>query len=116
MSNLEKGQSETEIFQLPAPIFETYEEHTRAVLFAHRDFKEMDTEEKVRATYLHCVLKYLNRQPMNNKSLRERFGIDDRNSAMVSRIIKQAVEAKRIKPYDISAGTKAMRYIPWWVE
>lgn len=38
-----KGQflvSETEFYQLPAPIFEQTEEHTRTVLFAHRKFME----------------------------------------------------------------------------
>jgi len=34
---------------------------------------------------------------------------------MVSRIIKQATEAGIIRPYDPDAGTKAMRYIPYWV-
>ena len=51
---------------------------------------------------------------MSNTTLRSRFGIDPQNSATVSRIIKQAVEAGVIKPYDESAGTRAMRYVPHW--
>jgi predicted HTH transcriptional regulator len=113
-SGIDKVVIQTEIFQLPAPIFETYQEHTRAVLFAHREFKDMDTQERIRAAYLHSALRYLNHQPMSNSTLRERFGIDVKNSAMVSRIIKQAVEAERIKPYDEDVGAKAMRYVPWW--
>ena len=113
-SGIDKVVVQTEIYQLPAPIFEAFEEHTRTVLFAYRDFKEMDREEKVRACYLHTVLKHLNRQPMSNTTLRDRFGIDPQNSATVSRIIKQAVEAGVIKPYDESAGTRAMRYVPHW--
>lgn len=74
----------------------------------------MDIHERIRVAYLHSVLRYLNHQPMNNASLRERFGIKTKNSAMASRIIKQAVDAGRIKPYDEGAGTKAMRYVPWW--
>jgi ATP-dependent DNA helicase RecG len=113
-SGIDKIVIQTEVYQLPAPIFETYQDHTRSVLFSYREFKDMDSEERIRATYLHSALKYLNRQPMNNTSLRERFGIEDKNSAMVSRIIKQAIKAGKIKPYDENAGTKAMRYIPWW--
>lgn len=63
---------------------------------------------------MHCVLRYVNRETMNNTSLRERLGVDPKNSAMVSRIIKQAVALGRIRPYDPDAGTKAMRYVPWW--
>jgi len=113
-SGIDKVVVQTEIYQLPAPIFEAFEEHTRTVLFAYREFKEMDREEKVRACYLHTVLKHLNRQSMSNTTLRDRFGIDPQNSATVSRIIKQAVEAGVIKPYDESAGTRAMRYVPHW--
>ncbi len=113
-SGVDKVVMQTELYQLPAPIFETFQDHTRAVLFAHREFREMDIQERIRATYLHSVLRYLNRQPMNNATLRARFGIDAKNSAMVSRIIKQAVDAGRIKPYDEKAGAKAMRYVPWW--
>ncbi|HBY9741097.1 MULTISPECIES: ATP-binding protein [Klebsiella] len=113
-SGIDKVVIETEIYQLPAPHFEVYQDHTKVTLFAHRDFKDMDSEEKVRAAYLHCVLKYLDKSPMNNTTLRERFGVDEKNSAMISRIIKQAVQDNRIKPYDPNVGTKAMRYIPIW--
>ncbi|VUS76007.1 ATP-binding protein [Klebsiella spallanzanii] len=113
-SGIDKIVIETEIYQLPAPQFEVYQEHTKVTLFAHRDFKDMDNEEKVRATYLHCVLKYLEKVPMNNTTLRERFGVDEKNSAMISRIIKEAMKEGRIKQYDSSVGTKAMRYIPFW--
>jgi predicted HTH transcriptional regulator len=113
-SGIDKVVFQTELYQLPAPIFEAFEEHTRTVLFAYREFKDMDKEGKIRACYLHSVLKYLNRQPMNNTTLRDRFGIEPQNSAIVSRIIKQAMEDGVIKPYDDSAGTKAMRYVPWW--
>ncbi|MGY2797802.1 ATP-dependent DNA helicase RecG [Ewingella americana] len=113
-SGIDKVVIETELYQLPAPHFEMYPEHTKVTLFAHREFKEMDSEEKVRAAYLHCVLRYLDKGPMNNTTLRERFGVDEKNSAMISRIIKQAVADQRIKPYDPNVGTKAMRYIPIW--
>ncbi|MDZ7922890.1 MAG: ATP-binding protein, partial [Marinagarivorans sp.] len=114
-SGIDKVVMETEIYQLPAPLFEHIGDSTRTVLFAHREFKNMDKEEKIRACYLHSVLKYLNRQPMNNTTLRDRFGVEQKNSAMISRIIKQALEAKVIRVYDDAAGNKAMRYVPYWV-
>ena len=51
---------------------------------------------------------------MTNSSLRERFGIDAKNSAMVSRIIKEAVKEGKIRIYDESVGTRAREYMPWW--
>jgi ATP-dependent DNA helicase RecG len=113
-SGIDKVVFETEVYQLPAPAFEVTPEHTRAVLFGHKEFKNMDKEERIRACYLHCCLKYVNREPMNNTSLRERLGVDEKNSAMISRIIKLATDVGVIRPYDPDAGTKAMRYVPFW--
>jgi ATP-dependent DNA helicase RecG len=50
----------------------------------------------VRACYLHACLKYVMRSYLTNTSLRERFGIDEKNSAVASRLIKEAVEAGAI--------------------
>lgn len=113
-SGIDKVVFQTEYYQLPAPLFERTDDHTRAVLFAHREFRDMDKEDRIRACYLHCCLKYVNREAMNNASLRERLGIDVKNSAMVSRLIKQADATGLIRPYDPEAGSKAMRYVPWW--
>jgi predicted HTH transcriptional regulator len=113
-SGIDKVVFQTEFYQLPAPVFELSNSHTRSILFAHREFADMNKEDRIRACYLHCCLKYVNREEMNNTSLRERFGIDTKNSAMVSRIIKQTCEESLIKPYDPDAGNKAMRYVPWW--
>lgn len=113
-SGIDNVVIETEVFQLPAPSFEQTPEHTRVVLFSHKKFKDMDKEDRIRACYQHCCLRYVNRQPMNNTTLRERFGINVKNSAMISRIIKQAIEANIIRPYDSDAGTRNMRYIPAW--
>lgn len=114
-SGIDKVVAQTEIYQLPAPLFEMSDDYTKVALFAYRDFKDLDKDEKIRACYLHSVLKYLSQEPMNNTTVRERFGISVENSAMVSRVIKQATEAGVIKLYDPTAGTKAMRYIPFWV-
>lgn len=111
---IDKVVVETEVFQLPAPIFETPEGYTRAVLFAHKDLKDMDRADRIRACYLHACLRFVQRDPMTNSSLRERFGIDEHNSATASRIIRDAMEDGRIKPYNPEQGKKYARYVPFW--
>ncbi|MFG0720178.1 ATP-binding protein [Pseudomonas sp. GLN_6] len=113
-SGIDKVIAQTELYQLPAPIFEQTDEHTRVVLFAHKDYRDMEQEDRVRACYQHCCLKYVNREPMNNTSLRERFQIEEGNSAMASRIIKQTIEAGLIRLYDPNANRKTYRYVPSW--
>lgn len=113
-SGIDKVVFQTEYFQLPAPAFEVYGENTRATLFAHRPLIKMDKADRIRACYLHSCLRYVNRDFMTNTSLRQRFGIDQKNSAVASRLIKEALQAKRVKPYDDTASRKLMKYIPFW--
>lgn len=113
-SGIDKAVSQVEIYQLPAPAFETTQAYTRAILFSKKDLSSMDKEERVRTCYLHCCLRFVNREHTNNKSVRERFGIEEQNKASASRIIRETVEANLIKPYDTDAGPRVVRYVPIW--
>lgn len=113
-SGIDKVVSQTEIYQLPAPVFTVVENYTRSSLSAHKEFNEMDTDEKVRACYMHCCLNYVNHEPMNNASLRNRFALGDSSSASISRLIKLTVKKQLIKPYDEDANRKVLRYVPFW--
>jgi len=115
-SGIDKVVFETEVYQLPAPIFTTSQEHTLAILFAHKELKEMDKEDRVRACYLHACLRYVEHDYMTNTSLRERFGVESKNTAMISRIIKEALDKKVIYIYDETVGAKARKYVPWWAK
>jgi len=113
-SGVDKVVFQTELYQLPAPIFETTNEHTRSILFSHRELREMDREDRARACYLHACLRYVQRDFMTNSTLRQRFGIKPENSAMASRIIKETLEAGLIRSHDENAGKRYMKYVPWW--
>ncbi len=114
-SGVDKVVFQTEFYQLPAPIFETVGENTRATLLSHRPLAKMDKADRVRACYLHACLRYVTRNYMTNASLRDRFGIDARNSATASRLIKEALESKMIRQYDAASGRRFMKYVPFWV-
>jgi predicted HTH transcriptional regulator len=113
-SGVDKVVFQTELFQLPAPLFETTDEHTRAVLFAHRELRDMGKDDRIRACYLHACLKYVQRDFMTNATLRERFGIENKNSAIASRIIKETLGVQLIRAYDEGASKKFMKYVPIW--
>lgn len=113
-SGIDKVVSQIELFQLPAPLFEVPKGFTRAVLFAHRPLKDMDKADRIRACYLHACLKWVTRDYLTNASLRERFGVEEKNKATVSRYIREAVEAGMIRPFDEDAARKLMKYVPYW--
>lgn len=113
-SGIDKVVSLTEYYQLPAPLFEKVEDHTRVVLFAHREFKDMDKRDRIWACYLHACLRYVERDFMTNTTLRGRFGISSGNSSMASRIIRDSLDTGKIRCHDESVGAKAKKYLPWW--
>ncbi len=113
-SGIDKVVYQTEIFQLPAPLFEAPAGFTRTVLFSHRPLSEMGKEDRVRACYLHACLKYVERDFLTNTSLRERFSIKEKNRSVASRLIREATESGMIAPYDPDAAPKMMKYVPWW--
>jgi len=113
-SGIDKVVFQTELYQLPAPLFEVTNEHTRSILFSYKSLNDMDKEDRIRACYLHCCLKWVERKPMNNTSVRERFGIENQNKALASRIITLTIDSGLIKPHDADAGVRNRRYIPSW--
>ena len=113
-SGFDKVVFQTELFQLPPPKIEVSEIHTKVILFAYKKFAAMDREEKIYATYLHSCLKYVNREAMTNQSLRERFGIEDKNSAQASRIINDTIGEELIKRENPEGSKKYSKYVPFW--
>ncbi|MDT8443602.1 MAG: hypothetical protein RQ722_04880 [Desulfuromonadales bacterium] len=74
----------------------------------------MDKEDRIRVCYLHACLKYVQRDFMTNTTLRERFGIEDKNSATASRIIWDGISVDLIRCHDETVGNKARKSLPWW--
>lgn len=109
-SGVDRALVEIEIFQLPAPKFEAQDDFTRVTLFAPQLINNMSDEDKVRACYQHCVLKYLSKNgKMTNTTLRERFGINESNYPAASKIIRMTLDKGLIKEAE-----KSKEYMPWW--
>ena len=113
-SGIDKVVEQVEKFQLPAPLFEAPEGFTRVTMFALKSLSDMDKGERVRACYMHACLRYVTSKPMNNTSIRERFGISDKSSARASRLLAEALDAGQIVIRDPAAGTRIRTYLPYW--
>jgi predicted HTH transcriptional regulator len=115
-SGFDKVVFECEFYQLPAPEIIIGDNFTRLILFSPLTLRQMDKQAKIRACYLHSCLKYVSGELMTNQSLRERFGIDEKNYPMASRIISDTIQAELIRDYDPdSKSRKYAKYVPFWV-
>ena len=75
----------------------------------------MDRNDRVRACYQHCALKWVMAEKMTNQSLRERFHLGEDKAAIASQIIAAAIEAGQIKADEsVGKSRKFARYVPFW--
>jgi predicted HTH transcriptional regulator len=113
-SGWDKVAFEVEFHQLPAPEVVTTADTTRVTLLSPRPLNDMSPEDKARAVYLHACLNQVSRRSTTNSSVRQRFGIDEQNKAIASRLLKDAVKRGLIVPYDKDTAPRFMRYVPFW--
>lgn len=102
-----------ELQQLPTPHIDIYEENTKVTLFAKVDFFDLSPQDKLWACYMHSCIKYIQGEFLTNSSLRIRFGLEEKSSASISRLIKEACENKLIKKLEETAP-RHTKYIPGW--
>lgn len=114
-SGIDKVIFQAEFYQLPAPEFRVAEQHTIAVLYAPRQLRGMDRQDRVRACYQHAALQFVSGQVMTNASLRKRLAIEEKNYAMASRVIADTIEERLVKPRDpANTSKKHASYVPFW--
>lgn len=108
-TGVDRALIEIAFYQLPAPKFEKYDNFTKVTLYAHKSLRDMTTDDKVRACFQHCVLKYVENARMTNATLRERLCIGEKNYPAASAIIKATIQKRLIKESE-----KPKEYVPIW--
>ena len=99
---------------LPAPRIDVFQDSTKVTLFSKIEFSNIPMEEKLWSCYLHACLMYVQGEVLTNKSLRDRFGVKETSAGSISRLIKESVREKLIKPIDPDTAKRYMKYIPIW--
>ena len=114
-SGIDRVVREAEVYQLPAPDFRSGFQRTSVILYGPRPFDSMDRNDRVRACYQHCALKWVMSERMTNQSLRDRFHLSEDKVANASQVIAATIEARLIKADESVGGSrKFARYLPFW--
>ncbi len=104
-----------EVNCLPAPKIDLYEDSIKVIMYNEKEFYNISNEDRIWSCYLHACIKYLEGSALTNATLRERFGLTEKGSAPISRLIKEAMEKGLIKPINPETAPRYMKYIPKWV-
>jgi ATP-dependent DNA helicase RecG len=115
-SGLIKALDAIELFGLPPLQFEQGENYFKVTMFSPKTFAEMTPRERIEACYQHATLKYLSGGGMTNTTLRERLKVPEKSRSMISRVIKDATDAGKVKAKNPdNPSTKFTEYVPYWV-
>lgn len=114
-SGIDRVVQTAELLQLQAPDFRVGVRRTSVTIFGPRPFEQMDRNDRVRACYQHCVLRWVLRERMTNQTLRERFSLREGKEAISSQVIAATIESGLIKRDESVGGSKKYaRYLPAW--
>lgn len=111
-SGVDRAIKSVERAALPPPLFTTTEGSTSVTLYMPRSFANMTSDERIRACYQHAQICLEGNQPMSNASLRGRFGLPDKQISQVSIVIRDALDAGKIKPLNDYQANRNARYVP----
>lgn len=114
-SGFEKAVTAIELYGLPPLKFQEIDNSFRVTLYKPKKFAQLTPAERIEAAYQHSIIKYYTSGGMTNSSLRERFGMSDKQRSQVSIVIREAISAGKIKFRDPdNTAPKFAEYIPWW--
>ena len=113
-SGIDRALDAIEMQALPPPLFRVVEGSTIVTMQREKTFANMSKDDRLRASYQHACLRFVSGDPMNNGSLRTRFGLSKAQYPQVSMVIRDAIDAALIKPMDEDQANRNARYIPAW--
>ena len=114
-SGIDRAVDAIEKMLLPAYKAENGPDFTRITLYPQKKISEMTREERIAACYQHCCLMYADSTPMNNQSVRERFGLNKNQSTIASHIIADTVAQGLIKSSNPDSDSrKFVTYLPFY--
>ncbi len=114
-SGVDRAIEAVEKMQLPPVRFQNLEDYTRVTLFPQKPLSEMTRRERIDACYQHACLMWEDNLPINNQSIRERFGLNKNQAPTATRILTDTVEAGLIKTSeDDYTSRKYSSYVPYY--
>ena len=101
--------------KLPAYKAQSGDDYTRITLYPKKKVSEMTREERIQVCYQHACLLYEDGKSIGNQSVRERFSLNTKQSAMASRILADTLESGLIKVENPETESKRYTsYIPFY--
>lgn len=114
-SGVDKAIIAIEEWKLPAPKIEKQDNYTKVILYSWEKISNLSKEDRIRACFQHCIIKYILKDYMTNSSFRERMNLSEKQYTVSSAIISQTMELWLIKVLDPeNKANRYTKYVPHW--
>ena len=111
-SGVDRALEAIEAQNLPPPHWKVVEGSTVVTMFKEKPFASLSREDRMRGCFQHASLRMEANEPMSNASLRQRFGLSQRQYPQVSEIIRDCIEEGWIRPLTGDQSNRLARYVP----
>ena len=114
-SGVDRAIEAVEAMLLPPVKFQNLEDYTRVTLYPQKPLTDMTKKERIEACYQHACLMWEDNNPINNQSVRDRFGLNKNQAPTATRILADTMEAGLIKTSDDDfVSRKYSIYVPFY--
>ena len=87
---------------------------TKVTLYSRIPFNLTTKEDRTRTCYMLACLAFVTSEAITNSDVRMAFGLEGTDKVKASRVIRDTVDAKLIKPVDPNTAPRYMKYVPFW--
>jgi predicted HTH transcriptional regulator len=114
-SGIDRALNAVELFGLPPVVFSSAAQTFKTTIYSAKNFKLMSSEDRVRACYQHCCLKYVFNDRMTNTTFRQRLGLSESQYVVAWGIINKAIQQNLVRAGDSSSKSRRHAYyFPFW--
>lgn len=102
------------LYKLPSPIIQNTNGSTHLILRHYEKLSAWNSIDVINTIYMFASYCYISGKEISNADVRERLNVKEENAAMISRIMKQALDEGLVRIANPNAGAKARKYVPYW--
>jgi predicted HTH transcriptional regulator len=102
------------LYKLPSPIIQNTNGSTHLILRHCEKLSAWNSIDVINTIYMFASYCYISVNEISNADVRERLNVKEENAAMISRIMKQALDEGLVRIANPNAGAKARKYVPYW--
>jgi len=87
---------------------------TKVTLYSKVDFDMTTKEDRIRTCYMIACMAFVTSEAITNTDIRNAFGLEEKDKVKASRIIRDTLDVKLIKPMNPETAPRYMKYVPFW--